>query len=98
MAPQLRKLEKEVLIPRLAEYKINHELCREESRLFHECAKSKGFRVALDCKEALETFKECSNRWFRDEEFQKQMEKEYIEKRTRFRETGQAERSPFKRI
>lgn len=98
MAPHLRKVEKEVLIPRLAEYKINHELCREESRIFHECAKSKGLRVVFDCREYLKTFQDCSNRWFRDEEFQKQMEKEYIEKRTRFEETGQAEKSPFKRI
>lgn len=98
MAPHLRKVEKEVLIPRYAEYKINHELCLEESRAFHECAKSKGIRVVLDCRNFLKTFQDCSNRWFRDEEFMKGIEREYLEKRTHYRKTGQAEKSPFRRI
>lgn len=99
MAPLLRKVEKEVLIPRYMEYKIAHELCREEQRLFAECAKEKGLKVVWDCKGLLKKFEECSNRWWRDEEFKKQVEKEYIEKREHFRKTGQPiERSPFKRI
>lgn len=98
MAPQLRKVEKGVLIPRLVEYKINHELCREESRLFHECAKNSGFLVAVNCKQLLKTFEGCSNRWFRDEEFREKVKKEYLEKRAHYRRTGEAEKSPFKRI
>lgn len=98
MAPYLRKVEKEVLIPRYLEYKINHELCREESRLFSLCAKESGFSVITACKELQMQFKECSNRYFNDPEIRNQAEKEYLEKRERFRKTGQAEKSPFKRI
>lgn len=98
MSEKLRKVEKNVLIPRLMEYKINHELCHEESRIFSECAKEKGFRVVFDCKPQLKVFTECSNRYFRDEEFRKQMTEEYLAKRNKYRQTGEAERSPFKRI
>lgn len=99
MAPQLRKVEKEVLIPRYMEYKINHELCREESRIFSECAKEAGLKVVVECRDLLKKFHECSNRYFNDEELKKQVEKEYLEKREHFRKTGQpAEKSPFSRF
>lgn len=98
MAPVLRKVEKEVLIPRYMEYKINHELCHEESRLFAECAGEKGLKVVVDCRAVLKKFEICSNRWWRDEEFRKKSEEEYIQKRAHFRKTGEAERSPFKRL
>lgn len=98
MAPYLRKVEKEVLIPRYLEYKINHELCREEARLFSQCAKEAGLRVVFDCKDLQNSFKECSNRYFNDEETRKQAERDYLEKREKFRRTGQAEKSPFTRI
>lgn len=95
---KLRNLEKNVLIPRLMEYKINHELCREESRIFSECAKESGLKATINCRDVLKKFQDCSNRWFRDEEFRKEMEDEYIEKRERFRRTGEREKSPFTRI
>lgn len=98
MAPHLRKVEKEVLIPRLTEYKITHELCADEAREFALCAKEQGLRVVIDCKPLMKKFEECSNRWWRDEEFKKQMEQEYIDKRTKFRQTGEAERSPFRKL
>lgn len=98
MAPHLRKVEKEVLIPRYLEYKINSELCREESREFHECAKSQGLKVVVDCKGLLKKFEDCSNKYWRDEELKKQVEREYLEKRAHFRKTGEAEKSPFKRL
>ena len=98
MAPYLRKVEKEVLIPRYMEYKITHELCADQARDFAECSKAKGLRVVVDCKQLLRTFEECTNKWWRDEEFKKQSEEEYLAKRKKFRETGVAEKSPFKRI
>lgn len=98
MSPYLRKVEKEVLIPRYIEYKITNELCREEQRLFAECAKEAGFRVVVDCKHLMRKFEECSNKHWRDDEVRKQVEKEYLEKRKKFRETGEAERTPFKRF
>lgn len=98
MAPQLRKVEKEVLIPRYLEYKITHELCREEHKLFSECAKESGLRVVVDCKPLLRSFEECHNRYWRDEETRKQVEQDYLAKRKKFRETGESEKSPFKRL
>lgn len=99
MAPQLRKVEKQVLIPRHLEYKINHELCREESRIFSECAKESGLMVAMNCKESLKKFHACSNKYSNDEEVKKQVEKEYLEKREYFRRTGKPfEKSPFGRL
>ena len=98
MAPQLRKVEKEVLIPRYLEYKITHELCSEEARKFAECSKSNGLRVITDCKALRLEFENCTNRWWNDEGLKKQVTDDYLAKRKKFRETGEAERSPFKRI
>lgn len=98
MANKLRTVEKEVLIPRYLEYKINHELCREESRIFSECAKKSGFKVVFQCRDVLKKFEDCSNRYFRDEEMRKQVEEEYLEKREKYRKTGQSEKSPFTRV
>lgn len=94
----MRKVEKEVLVPRMMEYKINHELCNEENRLFAECAEKNGLMVVVRCREVFNTFKACSNRWFKDEAFQKEMEKEYMQKRDKFRDTGEATKSPFGRL
>lgn len=80
------------------EYEINHTLCKEESRLFAECAKASGLRVVIDCKPQFQKFTECSNRWFNDEEFRQRITNEYLAKRKKFRETGVAEKSPFKRL
>jgi hypothetical protein len=98
MAPVLRKVETEVLIPRQLEYKITHELCSEEARLFAECAKKSGFRVIFDCKDLRKKFEECSNKYWRDEATRKKVEEEYLEKRRKYKETGVAEKSPFSRI
>lgn len=98
MAPTLRKVEKEVVIPRYLERKINHELCNEQSRLFSECAEEKGLRVVTECKDLRDNFENCFNRWWRDDELRKQVETEYLRKRAHFRKTGEAEPSPFKRI
>lgn len=99
MAPKLRKVESEVLIPRYMEYKINHELCHEEHKIFSMCAKNAGLRVVTECKDLLKVFHECSNKYFNDEEVKKQVTKEYLEKREHYRKTGQpAEKSPFSRV
>jgi len=98
MAPHLRNVEKNVLIPRYMEYKIARELCAEENRLFAQCSRQAGLRVVIDCKLLLKQFHECANRWFQDEEFKKQMEQEYLAKRAKFRKTGVAEKSPITRF
>ena len=98
MSDKLRKLEREVLIPRHLEYKITHELCSAEAKDFAMCAKEAGFRVVIDCRQVRKLFEECSNRYWRDESVRKQVEEEYLEKRRKYRETGVSEKSPFSRI
>lgn len=98
MSDKLRRVEREVLIPRQLEYKITHELCSEEARLFAECAKASGLRVIFDCRQLRKQFEECSNKYWRDEATRELVKKEYLEKRRKFRETGEAEKSPFARI
>lgn len=96
---KLRKVEKNIVIPRYLEYKINHELCNAESKEFADCARAKGLKVVVDCRPLLAKFKECSNKYFNDKTLREQVEKEYLEKRAHFRKTGQpAEKSPFKRL
>lgn len=85
----LRKLERDVLIPRLLEERINKELCRDEKLSFSNCAKEQGFKVVINCRESLKAYETCSNIWWRNEEIWKQMEQVYLEKRQKYRETGE---------
>lgn len=98
MDQRLRKIEKNVLIPRYLEYKITHELCAAEAKEFADCSKRTGIRVVLDCKDVLNKFKECSNKHWNDDELRREVTNEYLRKRKKFKETGEAEPSPFKRL
>lgn len=86
--PKLRKIEKNVLIPRIAEEKINKELCFKEKRFFSDCAKEQGMKVVVNCKDALKAYEICSNAIWRNENFWKEMEREYLQRREKYRETG----------
>lgn len=96
--PKLRKVERDVLIPRYLEYKITHELCAKEAKDFAECSREAGFRVIWDCKGLMNILKDCSNKYWNDESVRKQVKDEYLAKRTKFRKTGEAEKSPFGRL
>lgn len=96
--PKLRKIEKNVLIPRYLEYKITHELCAKEAKDFADCSRAAGFKVVVDCKGFMNNLKECTNKYWNDEDVRKQVQDEYLAKRKKFQETGEAERSPFKRL
>lgn len=97
--PKLRKVERDILLPRHLEYKINHELCNKEAKEFAECGEKEGLNVVVDCRKLWKNFQLCTNKYFNDEELKKQVEKEYLEKRAHFRRTGEPlEKSPFKRL
>lgn len=95
--PKLRKIEKSVLIPRLAEEKINQELCYKEKRLFSDCAKEQGMKVVINCKALLKDFEVCSNAIWRNEQFWRDMEQEYLQRREKYRDTGVSD-IPSKRV
>lgn len=98
MSDKLRKVEREIIIPRYLEYKITHELCADLAKEFADCSKAAGLKVVRDCKPIMQKFTECTNKYYRDEGVRKQVEDEYLAKRKKFRETGIAEPSPFKRV
>lgn len=92
---KLRKLEKNVLIPRHMEARIIREMCLEETKLFHACIKENNCKM-WNCRPEQKMFEECTNKWMRDKDFRKQCEKEYLELRQKYKETGVAEPSFFK--
>lgn len=87
-APVLRKVEKDVVIPRRMDIKISRELCYEEHNTYQNCAKESGFLVFIKCKPAYKVYTDCSNRWFNDEQFRKEMEEEYLKARRKYRKEG----------
>lgn len=98
MDTKLRIVEKDVLIPRYLELKINTEYCNEQLKNFHDCAKEAGLLVTFKCKPIYNVFVECSNKWFNDEGLREEVTQEYLRKRDKFRKTGVAEKSPFSRL
>lgn len=83
----LRRVEKDVLIPKLVR-KLAHAQCKAETMAFNECGKNAGLRVAFDCRDALKAMEECVIPKAMSKQLYKQAKKQYLEERTRYRETG----------
>lgn len=97
---KLRNVEKDILIPRYMELKINEQdqYCKKQLEEFKICAKDAQLLVVWNCKPIWRTFVECSNKWFADEGLRKEVTEEYLEKRRAHRAGEKTERSPFARL
>lgn len=84
----LRKVELEVLIPKLIREKTKKEKCIEEGQAFTECCKASGFWMFLKCRPQTNTLNKCLQEWYNDEELKKQCTEEYLQERSEYRRTG----------
>ncbi|CAG7821208.1 unnamed protein product [Allacma fusca] len=84
----LRKVEKDVCIPKIMRDKAKTTKCVAEVDAFTECCKNSNFFMVFKCKKQTNDMKECLTRWYQDDEFRKICEQEYLDERTEFRRTG----------
>ena len=84
----LRKVEKEVLIPKLMRERAKAEKCVPEVAAFTSCCKASTLTMAYHCRKENDELRECLTQWYRDPEFQKECKEAYLEERSLFRRTG----------
>lgn len=84
----LRRVEIEVLIPKIMRERTKTEKCVPEVAAFEKCCKSTGISMVVKCRLENEELKKCSMRWFRDEKFREECTQIYLDQRMEYRRTG----------
>ncbi|XP_055710351.1 COX assembly mitochondrial protein homolog [Phlebotomus papatasi] len=84
----LRKVELEVLIPKVMRDRAKTEKCVPEVSDFEQCCKDKGLLMVFSCRKENEKLKNCLTKWYQDETFKSECRQIYLDERTEFRRTG----------
>ncbi|XP_011633850.1 COX assembly mitochondrial protein homolog [Pogonomyrmex barbatus] len=84
----LRKVEKDVLIPKLMRERTKSEKCVAEVKEFHNCCLDSGLLHVIKCRKENDRMKKCMERWYYDQGFIKECTEQYLEERSEFRRTG----------
>ncbi|XP_055595923.1 COX assembly mitochondrial protein homolog [Uranotaenia lowii] len=85
---RLRKVEVEVMIPKIMRERAKVEKCIPEVSQFEACCKESGLWMATKCQKQNETMKDCFTRWYKNEEFVAECRESYLKERSEFRRTG----------
>ncbi|XP_052897949.1 COX assembly mitochondrial protein homolog [Anopheles moucheti] len=85
---RLRKVELEVLIPKIMRERAKTEKCLTEVKAFEDCCKGSGLFMVAKCQEQNDALKACSLEWYRNEQFKKECTEIYLVERSEFRRTG----------
>ena len=84
----LRKVEKDVLIPKKMRDKAKTEKCIEEVAAFTECCKGSSIAMVIKCRVENTILRDCLGLWYKNEEFIALCTKEYLKERSDYRKTG----------
>lgn len=84
----LRKVEKEILIPKKMRDVAREEKCVEEVRRFTECCKESSVLMVVSCRAENAGLKDCLGAWYADADFQERCKQLYLEERSEYRRTG----------
>uniref|UniRef100_A0A1B6G0H2 COX assembly mitochondrial protein n=1 Tax=Cuerna arida TaxID=1464854 RepID=A0A1B6G0H2_9HEMI len=84
----LRKVEEQVLIPKMIRERSRAEKCSEEVLAFAKCGKANGLAMVLNCRVENDLMKACLGKWFYDEEFREECKQKYLQERAEYRRTG----------
>ncbi|XP_058056932.1 COX assembly mitochondrial protein homolog [Anopheles bellator] len=85
---RLRKVELEVLIPKIMRERAKAEKCTTEVKAFEACCKDAGLFMVAKCQPTNDALKACTLRWYSDEKFKRECTEIYLEERREFRQTG----------
>ncbi|XP_050434423.1 COX assembly mitochondrial protein homolog [Adelges cooleyi] len=84
----LRKIEQNVLIPKIVREKAKYEKCAELNKAFGDCCLDTGILAFYKCKPQVKQLNACMGQWFNDETFIKECRENYIVERREYRLTG----------
>lgn len=84
----LRKLERDVVIPKKMRELIKTDKCAKEVKDFSKCCGKSELFMVMKCRKENAVMRECYERWFFNEDFRKECTERYLEDRSEYRRTG----------
>ncbi|CAB3253357.1 unnamed protein product [Arctia plantaginis] len=84
----LRKVEVDVMIPKLIREKAKAEKCTKEVSEFEKCCKDSSLLMVVKCRKQNSILKDCLGGWYKDDDFRKSCTEEYLNQRSEYRKTG----------
>ncbi|XP_014090986.2 COX assembly mitochondrial protein homolog [Bactrocera oleae] len=84
----LRKVEKEVLIPRIMRDRAKQIHCSKEVQEFEACCKANSILMVVTCRNENSALKSCLTKWYKNDDFREECTKIYLEERSDYRRTG----------
>ncbi|GAV02246.1 hypothetical protein RvY_12837 [Ramazzottius varieornatus] len=84
----LRKVEKDVMVPKLIRERTREDKCQAEYRAFEACGKAAGLAVITRCRQENNRMKQCMEKWYTDPSFVNECTEQYLKERSEFRRTG----------
>ncbi|XP_012527514.1 COX assembly mitochondrial protein homolog isoform X2 [Monomorium pharaonis] len=94
----LRKVEKDVMVPKLIRERTKSEKCVDEVKEFHDCCLKSGILHVVKCRRENDKMQECMKKWFYNEDFIKECTEQYLDERSEFRRTGISKKQKNLRI
>ncbi|KAM4687764.1 COX assembly mitochondrial protein homolog [Discoglossus pictus] len=85
--PDLRHVEKDVLIPKMIREKAR-VLCADKVEAFSKCCRESGFLMVVKCRDENAALKECLTEHYKDPSLYEECKQEYLKEREEFRRTG----------
>jgi len=90
---KLRKIEQNVVIPKIVRERAKYEKCSEENKNFGDCCLNNGFSMFYKCKPEVKKLNDCMAKWFVDTDFIKECRDQYLQERREYRLTGHRKHS-----
>lgn len=84
----LRKVEREVMVPKVMRELAKTQKCPEEVAAFESCCKSNSLMMVFNCRKENETLKECQAKWYKNDQFVSECTEIYLKQRAEYRRTG----------
>jgi len=84
----LRRVEVEVLIPKIMRDRARTDKCAPICGEFSKCAKEAGLSVVYKCRAQNEQMRTCLTHWYEDAAFRQECTQLYLQDRSEYRATG----------
>ncbi|XP_011330364.1 COX assembly mitochondrial protein homolog isoform X2 [Ooceraea biroi] len=84
----MRKVEKDILVPKLMRERTKTEKCVDEVKEFHQCCLDSGLLHVVKCRKENTKMQDCMKKWYYDQDFIKECTEMYLAERTEYRRTG----------
>lgn len=90
----LRKVETEVLVPKLVRERAKKLKCADLKQDFDQCCLDHAMMMVVNCRDQNRRYQECMASWFHNKDFVAECTEIYLQQRAEFRRTGVNQQNP----